>query len=145
MEFLPIHPAIAAAFTGSARQRRTTRPRLRAAPRHGARLLPQAACIRQAGGYFIKNAVRLLSVVGLLSFAASFTPAEPRQIMQGTQIHLRLLSDISTGSSRNGDSFMAVTTEPIMIGNELMLPAGTRIRGIVTSISRARRFALLRG
>jgi len=93
----------------------------------------------------MKNAVRLLSVVGLLSFAASFTPAEPRQIMQGTQIHLRLLSDISTGSSRNGDSFMAVTTEPIMIGNELMLPAGTRIRGIVTSISRARRFALLRG
>ena len=93
----------------------------------------------------MKNAVRLLFVVGLLSFAASFTPAEPRQITQGTQIHLRLLSDISTGSSRNGDSFMAVTTEPIMIGNELVLPAGTRIRGIVTSISRARRFALLRG
>ena len=93
----------------------------------------------------MKNAVRLLSVVAGLSFAASFSQAEPRQITPGTQIHLKLLSDISTGSSRNGDSFMAVTTEPIMIGNELMLPAGTRIRGIVTSISRAQHFALFRG
>src|SRR5258707_3925927 len=134
MEFLPIRPTIAAAFAGSARQRRTTRPRLRAAPRYGARLLPQAACIMQAGGYFMKNVVRLLSVAAFLWFAASLTKAEPRQITQGTQVHLKLLSDISTGSSRNGDSFMAVTTEPIMIGNDLLLPAGTRIRGIVTSI-----------
>src|ERR1043165_6615378 len=52
---------------------------------------------------------------------------------------------ISTSTARNGDSFIAVTTEPIMIGNELMLPAGTRIRGIVTMINRARHFALLRG
>jgi hypothetical protein len=99
----------------------------------------------QAGGYFMKNVVRLLSVVAFLWFAAALTKAEPRQITQGTQVHLKLLSDISTGSSRNGDSFMAVTTEPIMIGNDLLLPAGTRIRGIVTSISRARHFALLRG
>jgi len=93
----------------------------------------------------MKNAVRLLSVVALLSFSASFTPAEPRQITQGTQVHLKLLTDISTYTSRNGDSFIAVTTEPIMLGNQQLLPAGTRIRGIVTSISRARHFALIRG
>jgi hypothetical protein len=93
----------------------------------------------------MKISVRLLSAVAVLLFTTSFTQAEPRQITQGTQVRLKLLSDISTGSSRNGDSFMAVTTEPIMIGDDLMLPAGTRIRGIVTSISRARRFALLRG
>src|SRR2546423_1906652 len=34
----PIRPSIAAAFAGSARQRCTMRPRLRAAPRYGAHL-----------------------------------------------------------------------------------------------------------
>ena len=93
----------------------------------------------------MKIAVRLLFAVALFSFVASITPAEPRQIIQGTQIHLKLLTDINSSSSRNGDGFIAVTTEPIMIGDQLLLPTGTRIRGIVTSISRARHFALFRG
>src|SRR5258708_12653955 len=93
----------------------------------------------------MKIAVRLMFAVFLLSFAASFSQAEPRQIMQGAQMRLKLLSDISTSLSRNGDGFVAVTTEPVMLGNQQLLPAGTRIRGIVTSISHARHFALLRG
>ena len=93
----------------------------------------------------MKIAVRLLAVVAVLSFAVAGSFAEPRQIMQGTQIHLKLLSDISTSDSRNGDPFMAVVTEPVVLGNQVLLPAGTKIRGIVTSISRAKRFALFRG
>ncbi|HSC44704.1 MAG TPA: hypothetical protein VLC94_02685, partial [Candidatus Acidoferrum sp.] len=34
---------------------------------------------------------------------------------------------------------------PLMMGDQVILPAGTRIRGIVTSINRARRFSLVRG
>jgi hypothetical protein len=93
----------------------------------------------------MKFAVRLFSLVALMAFAASFSQAEPRQIIQGTQIHLKLLNDISTFTARNGDAFIAVTTEPVMLGNETLLPTGTRIRGIVTSINHARHFALLRG
>ena len=93
----------------------------------------------------MKIVVRLLSVVAVLSLSASFSVAEPRQITRGTQVHLKLLNDVSTSSAHNGDSFLAVTTEPVMIGDQLLLPAGTRIRGIVTSISRARRFAIFRG
>jgi hypothetical protein len=93
----------------------------------------------------MKIVVRLLSVVAVLSLGASFSLAEPRQIARGTQVHLKLLNDVSTSSARNGDSFIAVTTEPVMIGEQLLLPAGTRIRGIVTSINRARRFAIFRG
>ncbi len=93
----------------------------------------------------MKIVVRLLSVVAVLSLSASFSAAEPRQITRGTQVHLKLVNDVSTSSARNGDSFLAVTTEPVMIGDQLLLPAGTRIRGIVTSISRARRFAIFRG
>jgi len=93
----------------------------------------------------MKIAVRLLLVVAVLSLAVSALQAEPRQIMQGTQLKIKLLTDISTGSSRNGDGFVAVTTEPVMLGDQMLLPAGTRIRGIVTSINHARHFALLRG
>ena len=97
----------------------------------------------------MKNTVRMvlpvLLVVSLLSVAATGAFADPRQIIQGTQIHLRLLNDISTSESRNGDGFIAVVTEPVMLDNQILLPAGTRIRGIVTSISRAKHFALFRG
>jgi hypothetical protein len=93
----------------------------------------------------MKYCVRALFLVAVFSLAASFAQAEPRQLIQGTQIHLKLTSDIGTASSRNGDPFIAVTTQPLMMGDQVILPAGTRIRGIVTSISRARRFSLFRG
>jgi len=93
----------------------------------------------------MKYFVRALFLVAVSSLAASFAQAEPRQVIQGTQIHLKLTSDIGTGSSRNGDPFIAVTTQPLMMGDQVILPSGTRIRGIVTSISRARRFSLFRG
>jgi hypothetical protein len=93
----------------------------------------------------MKYFVRALFLVALLSFADGIAQAEPRQLIQGTQLHLKLLSDIGTAISRNGDPFIAVTTQPLMVGDQLVLPTGTRIRGIVTSISRAKRFSLFRG
>jgi hypothetical protein len=94
---------------------------------------------------FGKSTVRMVLVVALLALAANFSVAEPRQIMQGTQIHLKLLNDISTATARNGDPFLAVTTEKVILGDQTILPAGTRIRGIVTSIVPARHFPLFRG
>ena len=93
----------------------------------------------------MKSAVRMLFVVAVLTSTISIAQAEPRQIIQGTQIHLKLLSDISTATARNGDAFLALTTAPVMLGEELLLPTGTHIRGIVTSINHARHFALFRG
>lgn len=93
----------------------------------------------------MKHVVRALLLTALFSLGVSLAQAEPRQLLQGTQIHLKLTSDVGTASSRNGDPFIAVTTEPLMMGDQVILPAGTRIRGIVTSINRARRFSLVRG
>ena len=93
----------------------------------------------------MKIAVRLFLAIAVLSWVASVSQAEPRQIIQGTQLKIKLLTDVSTSTSRNGDGFIAVTTEPVMLGDQLLLPSGTRIRGIVTSINRARHFALFRG
>jgi len=93
----------------------------------------------------MKIAVRLFLAIAVLSWVVSVSQAEPRQIIQGTQLTIKLLTDISTSTSRNGDGFIAVTTEPVMLGDQLLLPSGTRIRGIVTSINSARHFALFRG
>lgn len=93
----------------------------------------------------MKHFTRALALTVSFALGASYSLAEPHQLIQGTQIHLKLLNDIGTSASRNGDPFIAVTTEQVMVGDQVLLPAGTRIRGIVTSISRARRFSLFRG
>ena len=92
------------------------------------------------------KAVRILLVAALaVSLAAPAVFAEPRQLLQGTQIRLQLLTDINTASAKDGDPFMAIVTEPVAIGDQLILPAGTRVNGIITMINKARRFSIFRG
>ena len=92
------------------------------------------------------KAVRILLVSLLaVSLAAPAILAQPRQLLQGTQIHLQLLTDISTDAARDGDPFMAIVTESVATGDQLVLPAGTRVNGIITTINKARRFSIFRG
>jgi len=93
----------------------------------------------------MKAACILLVAAVAVSLTAPALYAEPRQLLQGTQIHLQLLTDISTSAARDGDPFLAVITEPVAIGDQLILPAGTRVNGIVSTINKARRFSLFRG
>jgi hypothetical protein len=90
----------------------------------------------------------VLSVI--LLFALTFTAvpasyAEPRQVLQGTQVHLTLLTPIGTAASRDGDPFVAVVADPVLLGNQLLIPAGTRVNGIVGTVAPARRFSIFRG
>src|SRR5215475_9343248 len=92
------------------------------------------------------KAVRIFLVAALaVSLAAPALYAQHRQLLQGTQIHLQLLTDISTGAAKDGDPFMAVITEPVALGDQLILPAGTRVNGIISTINKARRFPVFRG
>jgi hypothetical protein len=78
----------------------------------------------------------------------AFSPnsnAEPHQLMQGMQVHLILLNSIGTASSRDGDPFVAVVSEPVYLGNQLLLPAGTRVNGVIGTVARPRHFAVFRG
>jgi len=65
--------------------------------------------------------------------------------MQGTQVHLTLLSTINSGATREGDPFVAVVADPVLLGNQLLLPAGTRVNGVVGTVEKARRFSVFRG
>ena len=71
--------------------------------------------------------------------------AEPRQLVQGTEIHLTLLTPVSTSMSREGDPFIAELAQPVAFDSRIVLPAGTRIHGVVGTIQKPKNFSLFRG
>jgi hypothetical protein len=93
----------------------------------------------------MKIAFSFLLAAALVCVAAPASFAEPRQVMQGTQVHLTLLSSINSAVSKEGDPFVAVVAEPVYLGSQLLLPAGTRINGLIGTIEKARHFSIIRG
>jgi hypothetical protein len=81
----------------------------------------------------------------LICSASPPSCAEPRQVLRGTQVRLTLLTVISTAASRDGDPFVAVVADPVLLGNQLLIPAGTRVNGIMGTVTPARRFSVFRG
>jgi hypothetical protein len=93
----------------------------------------------------MKTALSFLLAAALVCAAAPASYAEPRQLMQGTQVHLTLLSGINSAVSKEGDPFVAVVAEPVYLGSQLLLPAGTRVNGLIGTIEKARHFSIIRG
>ena len=92
----------------------------------------------------MKIALTLLLAAALVCTAA-VSYAEPRQVIQGTQVHLTLLSGISSAVAKDGDPFVAIVAEPVCLGTQLLLPAGTRVNGIIGTVEKARHFSMFRG
>jgi hypothetical protein len=88
-----------------------------------------------------------VSVILSLALLCSAVPsnAEPRQVIPGTQIHITLLNGISSAAAREGDPIIAVVADPVFLGNTLLIPAGTRVNGVVGTIQKAKNFSLFRG
>jgi hypothetical protein len=91
---------------------------------------------------------QVVGICGLALLAIALTPvlhAQSNQLIPGTQIRLRLVDGISTAVAHNGDPFTAVVTEPVFSGNQLVLPAGAKIHGTITGVTRPRFFSMFRG
>src|SRR5712692_9675584 len=141
MEFLPIRPVSRLAGTpGPPRQRYAPRHRPGVASRYEAS--PHS---RWAQEESMKLALSFLLAAALVCTAAPLSYAEPRQVIQGTQVHLTLLSGISSAVAKDGDPFVAIVAEPVYLGSQLLLPAGTRVNGIIGTVEKARHFSLFRG
>jgi len=93
----------------------------------------------------MKTVLSFLLAAALICSAATSSYAEPRQVIQGTQVHLTLLSGISSAVSKDGDPFVAIVAEPVYLGTQLLLPAGTRVNGIIGTVEKARHFSIFRG
>jgi hypothetical protein len=91
---------------------------------------------------------RLFSIFGVVCAALFLTPAveaQSSQLIQGTQVRITLVSGLSTRVAHDGDPFTAVVAEPVFIGSQMVLPAGTKIHGQVSSITRPKLFSMIRG
>ena len=91
---------------------------------------------------------RFVSICALLSVLLWLTPAvraQANSIQPGTQVRLTLAAGLSTSVAHDGDPFTAVVAEPVFVGNQLLLPAGAKIHGTVTSVTRPKWFAMVRG
>jgi hypothetical protein len=65
--------------------------------------------------------------------------------MQGTQVRLSLISGLSSSVAREGDPFAAIVSEPVFIGSQMVLPAGAKIHGQVSNVTRPKFFSMIRG
>jgi len=83
----------------------------------------------------------------VLLFAAAVIPtcAQSHELLQGTEVHLRLLTGLSTAVAKSGDPFIAEVAQPVYIGTQMILPAGARVKGSVGGIIHPRYFPLFRG
>jgi len=95
----------------------------------------------------MRAVVSVLLVFALAVSAVLPTPAsaEPHQIIQGTEVHLTLLTPISSSTSREGDPFIAVLAQPVALESRIILPAGTRIHGVIGTIQKPKNFSVFRG
>jgi hypothetical protein len=93
----------------------------------------------------MKIVVSLVLAFTLLCSTAPPTYAEPRQIVAGTEIHLTLLSRINSATAKQGDPFLAVLAQPVQLDSRILLPAGTRVHGIIGTIQPAKNFSAFRG
>lgn len=89
------------------------------------------------------SAVALLAI-GLIAYLPAHG-ASTIQVLRGTEMRLVLLNGLSTNVNRDGDPFEAELGAPVFLGNQLLLPAGARVRGLVARVYRPKRFNLFRG
>jgi hypothetical protein len=88
-------------------------------------------------------AVALLAI-GLIAYLPAHGESTV-QVLRGTEMRLVLLNGLSTNVNRDGDPFEAVLSAPVFLGNQLLLPAGTHVQGVVSRVYGPKRFNLFRG
>jgi hypothetical protein len=89
--------------------------------------------------------VSLCAVVLLFATAPIPARAQSHELLQGTEVHLRLLTGLSTAVAKSGDPFVAEVTEPVTMGSQVILPAGARVHGTVGGVIHSRHFSIFRG
>jgi len=81
------------------------------------------------GGLALISALLLFSPPQVLLSADMTLP-------EGTRVYLQLNTPLSTRTSSEGDTFTAVVTEPVSIGEKIVIPKGSDVTGSVSRIQR---------
>jgi hypothetical protein len=76
---------------------------------------------------------------GMTGGATTGRMARSGMLAEGTEIQVRLEQALSSRSARMEDRFDATVALPVNIDGRVVIPAGTRLRGIVSNVQRAER------
>ncbi len=83
--------------------------------------------------------VTLVCALSALNFAGAQTTGE-LTLPEGTRISLQLNDHLSTKLNNEGDSFTALVTVPVYLGDRLVIPKGSVVSGSISRIVRPGRF-----
>ena len=112
--------------------------KVRRLERYGEAQLPVHRQYIPAGTVYFAELVDPLdfgSVVMTVPMASSIGSELP----EGSVVHARLVTPLSSATSRKGQDIEAVLSQPLMDGDRLILPQGSRLKGTVKQAQPARR------
>lgn len=93
----------------------------------------------------VSRSVSFVAAILFLAAAAIPARAQSHELQQGTEVHLRLITGLSTTINKSGDPFVAEVTEPVYLDSQVILPVGARVHGTVGGIIHSRHFSIFRG
>jgi hypothetical protein len=68
-----------------------------------------------------------------------YVPARAGEVPSGTELDVRLERELSSATAQVEDRFTATTMVDLYQGNEVLIPAGSTLRGVVSSVNKATR------
>jgi hypothetical protein len=74
-------------------------------------------------------------------FMATTLPAQNAPVPAGTVMMVKLETTLATFSNKPGDPFRGSLTQPVVVGGQTLLPAGTVVEGRVTKVTEPRRIS----
>ncbi len=89
----------------------------------------------------------ILSVLLAFQTAVWVAPAQAAEftVPQGTQMRLILQNSLNTKTAQEHDQFTATLAESVRVGDRVVFPAGSTVKGEVTLVERAKRLSPFRG
>jgi hypothetical protein len=80
-------------------------------------------------------------VIAALAVAAStrIHRATPVTLPEETTIHVRLNQAVASDQNRPGDHFTAIVSQPVVLDNKTVVPAGAEVDGVVVDAERSGR------
>jgi hypothetical protein len=81
-----------------------------------------------------------LGLVFMLCVPAITKAAGDVIVPEGTRISLQLNDNLSTKTNSEGDSFKAIVTIPVYLGDRVIIPKGSIVNGSISRITRPGRF-----
>ncbi len=81
----------------------------------------------------MKAWIKGLTLAGLLGMSALVSAAGPVTIPEGTEVRLRLLDKLVSGTATEGQRFNLELDEPLLLNGQTVVPAGAKAVGTVVT------------